>query len=155
MLTKKEEMRIEQCLLDFFRVHKELSNCDANVQVIMDEANRLLLPLDNPETLEICLLSCGSRLAKVESQPATPPPPVEERPAQVVRKADEILEAMEEQPSYENTKEELRAMIRRQAERKLAASRQRESKRQISDDRKESANPAHMMTALMGQGEKQ
>lgn len=152
-MTKSEEARIERTALNFFRCHPDLNN-EANYSLLLEEGARLLLPMDSAESWEICLLSCGSRLAKVESQPATPLPPVDERP-QVVRKADEILEAMEEQPSYENTKEELRAMIRRQAERKLAASRQRESKRQISDDRKESANPAHMMTALMGQGEKQ
>lgn len=144
MLTKKEEMRIEKCLLDFFRIHKELSNCDANVQMIMDEANRLLLPLDNPETLEICLLSCGSRLAKVEQHT---PPAIEESPVRVVN-TEKVLEEMEEQPSYDNTKEELRAMIRRQAERKLAASQRRESIRQ--NNTKSSVNPAQLMREAMG-----
>lgn len=149
-MKKVEEAKVLKCELDFARVHPEW-NVESNFNLIREEMDRLLLAADVPESYEIAALALGSRLCAVTKEAA---PAIEEKPVKVV-KTEEVLEAMEEQPSFSNTKEELRAMIRRQAERKLAASRQRESKRQTIDDRKESANPAHMMTALMGQGEKQ
>jgi hypothetical protein len=146
--TKKEQSQIAWCELQFARVHPEW-NYESNFDLIRSEMNRLFLPADKQESYEIAAMSLGNRLCKRAPEP--PPPAPEEKPATV--STDEVLaakaEAPEEVPTFKNTKQELKAMIRRNAEKQVAASIEREKRRQHRDPNKQALNPASVLQSFI------
>ena len=98
-------MKADAVLLNFFRVHPELSPCEANALAIERKSDELLLDLTDPQTPEICLLALGNSLARAVMPAAQPP-------ARAV--VDEPVPSQEddETPSKSWGKERLRKYIR-------------------------------------------
>ena len=67
------EASINRNFVAFFRAHrKEISSCEANENLLRQMAEKLILDLTQPESLEICYLSLRNQLAAAE-QPKTKP----------------------------------------------------------------------------------
>ena len=95
------EASINRNFVAFFRAHrKEISSCEANENLLRQMAEKLILDLTQPESLEICYLSLRNQLAAAEQPKPKAVRPQPEPPRQKdIREMDksELREYLKEQ----------------------------------------------------------